>query len=304
MKPSVRTCLAAFVLSMAPFAVVPYAYAQAMEDVQIQTIEVAPGVYMLVGGGGNIGVSVGADGVLLVDDQYAALTEKITAAIRAISDGPIRFVLNTHWHPDHVDGNENLGAAGALIVAHENVRERMSVEQFIEALDRRVPRAPEGALPAVTFGESVTFHVNDEEIHIFHVNAHTDGDALVHFRRGNVLHMGDIHFNGMYPFIDVSSGGSIDRMIAAVEMVLAMIDDETKVIPGHGPLSDKAGLAEYRDMLVGVRDAVAEQIAMGKGRDAVIAAKPTAAFDPEWGGGWLSPDQFTAIVFSDLVRKR
>ncbi len=304
MKPSVRACLAALALSAAPLALAPSVFAQATEDLQVEVVEVASGVYMLVGRGGNIGVSLGVDGAFLVDDQYAVLSDEIIAAIRAISDSPIRFVLNTHWHRDHVDGNENLSAAGALIIAHQKVRERMSVEQYIEALDRRVPPAPERALPAVTFGESVTFHLNGEEIYVFHVNAHTDGDAIVHFRKGNVVHMGDVHFSGMYPFIDVSSGGSIDGMIGAVEMVLAMIDDQTKVIPGHGPLSDKTDLQEYRDMLVGVRDAVAEQIAMGKDRDAVIAAKPTAAFDPEWGGVWLSPDQFTAIVFSDLARKR
>ncbi|KPK82348.1 MAG: MBL fold metallo-hydrolase [Gemmatimonas sp. SM23_52] len=304
MKLSVRVCLVALALSAAALAVVPRVHAQAMEDVQIETVEVAPGVYMLVGRGGNIGVSVGVDGVFLVDDQYAPLTEKIVAAIRAISDGPIRFVLNTHWHGDHVDGNENLAAAGVLILAHDNVRTRMSEEQYMEAFDRRVPPAPEGALPVVTFSEALTFHLNGDEIHISHLeNAHTDGDVIVRFRAANVVHMGDIYFAGGYPFIDVSAGGCIDGMIAAVETVLELVDDDTRIIPGHGPLSNKAELQEYHDMLVGVRDAVAEQIATGKDRDAVIAAKPTAPFDQKWGGAFLDADRFTAIVYSDLARR-
>lgn len=283
----------------------PGARAQTAQDVQIQTLEAGPGVYMLIGQGGNIGVSAGEDGVFLVDDQFAPLTEKITAAIRAFSNAPIRFVLNTHWHQDHTGGNENLGAAGALIVAHDNVRKRMSVEQFLEAFDRRYPPSPKGALPVVTFSQAVTFHLNGDEIHAFHIaGAHTDGDAIIHFRNANVVHMGDTYFNGFYPFIDVSSGGSIDGMIKAAEMALGMIDDNTKIIPGHGALSNRAELKVYRDMLVGVRDAIAAEVAKGKGQDAVVAAKPTARFDAKWGGGFLNPEAFTRIVYSDLSRKR
>ncbi len=280
------------------------ARAQGAQDVQIQTIEVAPGVYMLMGQGGNIGVSAGADGVFVVDDQFAPLTEKITAAIRGFSDAPIRFVINTHWHGDHTGGNENLGAAGALIVAHDNVRKRMSVEQFLEAFDRRVPPSPEGALPVVTFSEAVTFHLNDDEIHAFHIEqAHTDGDAIIHFKAANVIHMGDTYFNGLYPFIDVSSGGSIAGMIKAADTALGIIDDNSKIIPGHGALSNRSELKAYRDMLAGVRDAVAAEIAKGRAVEAVVAAKPTARFDAKWGGGFLNPEAFTRIVFSDLSRK-
>jgi glyoxylase-like metal-dependent hydrolase (beta-lactamase superfamily II) len=282
----------------------PPIHAQDFDDVQIETVQVGPGVYMLTGSGGNLAVSVGQDGVFLVDDQYAPLTEKILAAIRSISDVPVRFVINTHWHGDHVGGNENIGQAGALILAHDNVRKRMSVEQFMEAFDRTVPAAPEAALPVVTFSEAVTFHINGGELHAFHVDsAHTDGDAMIHFRDVNVIHMGDVYFNGLYPFVDFSAGGSIDGIIAATKKVLEIVDDDTRIIPGHGPLSNKVELEAYLDMLVGVRDAIRERIAMGLDRDAVIAAEPTARWDEAWGAGWLTPEQFVGIVYSDLSRK-
>ncbi len=300
-----RTALGAILVTLTVPAVASPGRAQDLADVQIQTLDVAPGVYMLVGAGGNIGVSAGRDGVFLIDDQYAPLTEKILAAVRTVSEAPVRFVLNTHWHNDHTGGNENLGEAGALIVAHDNVRARMSVEQFLEAFDRRYPPAPESALPVVTFSEAVTFHLNGDEIHAFHVvDAHTDGDAIIHFRKANAVHMGDAYFNGLYPFIDVGSGGSIDGTIAAVDAVLALIDDETRVIPGHGPLSNKAELVAYRDMLAGVRERIAAEIAQGKTVDAVIAAQPTAAYDASWGKGFLNPENFTRIVYADLTRNK
>jgi cyclase len=275
------------------------------ENVQVEAVRVAGGVHVLTGAGGNIGVSAGADGVFLVDDQYAPLTPKILAAVKTIRDEPIRFVLNTHWHGDHTGGNENMGKAGALIVAHENVRKRMSVEQFLEAFNVREPPSPAGALPVVTFTDAVTFHLNGDEIHAFHVPpAHTDGDAIVHFRRANVVHMGDLFFNGMYPFIDVSTGGSIDGMISAAERVLKMIGADTKVIPGHGPIANRSDLTAYRDMLVGVRAAVMRHVSAGWTLERVVAAKPTAPFDATWGKGFLQPDKFVEIVYTDLVRQR
>ena len=277
--------------------------AQNLDTVQVQTVPVAPGLYMLRGAGGNIGLSVGTDGPFLVDDQYAPLTEKIQRAVRALTPQPIRFVLNTHWHGDHTGGNENLGKAGALIVAHENVRERMSVEQFLELFQRTVPASPPAALPVITFTDAVTFHWNGEEIHAFHVeHAHTDGDAIIHFRKANAVHMGDVYFNGFYPFIDVSSEGSVNGMIAAAERVLAMIGADTKVIPGHGPLSNAQELRAYRDMLAAVRDRVKRLIAEGKTREQVTAARPTAEFDTEWGDGFMPPDRFVDILYTDLSR--
>lgn len=273
----------------------------AQEAVEIESIDLAPGIHMLIGRGGNIGVSSGPDGVFLIDDQYAPLTERIVGAIREFSDGPIRFVLNTHWHGDHTGGNENLGKAGALIVAHDNVRERMSVEQFMEAFDRRVPASPQDALPVVTFGETVTFHLNGDEIHVFHVpHAHTDGDVIVHFRNANVVHMGDTYFAGRYPFIDIGSGGSIDGVIAAADVALELMDDETKVIPGHGALSTKADLRRYRDVLATVRDRVAEAMAAGRSLDDIKGAGLTSEWDATWGGGFINPERFIESVHASL----
>lgn len=278
---------------------------QDFESVEIGSVPVADGLFMLTGRGGNIGVSVGPDGVLLIDDQYAPLTGRIRAAVAALSPEPIRFVLNTHWHGDHTGGNENLGEAGALIVAHENVRARMATEQVMTLRGQTVPASPEAALPVVTFDDALTFHWNGGEIHAFHVDpAHTDGDAIVHFRSVNALHMGDTFFNGFYPFVDVDSGGSIDGMIAAVEHALTLADDATRIIPGHGPLSDRAGLVAYRDMLRAVRAAVQKEIDAGKSLDEVVAAAPTAAFDEKWGGGFLDAATFTRLLYADLSRER
>ncbi len=290
-------------LTLAFVALVPCAFAQQnFDNVQIEVIEVAEGVYMLRGSGGNLGLSVGDDGAFLIDDQFAPLTEKILAAVATVSDKPVRFVVNTHWHGDHTGGNENMGAAGAVLVAHENVRARMSVEQFMKAFDRTVPASPPGALPVITFTDAITFHWNGDDLHVFHVDpAHTDGDAIIHFKGANAVHMGDTYFSGMYPFIDVGSGGSIDGMIAAADKVLAMIDDATKIIPGHGSLSNKAELHAYRDMLATARDRIHALISEGKSQEEVVAAKPTSDLDAEWGGGFMQPDVWVGIVYASMA---
>jgi glyoxylase-like metal-dependent hydrolase (beta-lactamase superfamily II) len=278
--------------------------AQDFSEVQIKSEKVGEGLYMLVGRGGNIAVSVGDDSTFMVDDQYAPLTEKINAAVAELSDTPVQFVINTHWHGDHVGGNEKLGEAGAVIVAHENVRKRLSTEQFMELFKRTVPPLPQKALPVITFSRDVKFHLNGEEIAIFHVErAHTDGDAVVHFKRANVVHMGDVFFNGMYPFIDLSAGGSINGIIAALDQVLPLTDDNSKIIPGHGPLTDRAGMIAYRKMLAGIRERIAPQVDAGKSLEEVVASKPTGAFDEKWGQGFIKPDVFAELIYTSLKGK-
>ncbi len=298
--------LAIAIVLGAPMPLPALAQDDDFSSVEIKTTRIDDGLYMMIGSGGNLAVSIGDDGAFLVDDQFAPLTEKIQVAISKITDKPVRFVFNTHWHYDHVGGNEHFAETGSMIVSHENVRKRLSVEQFLEAFDQkeRVPASPKGALPIITFTDAVTFHWNGEEIHIFHVeNAHTDGDAIVYFKNSNALHMGDVYFNGMYPYIDVSTNGSIDGVIDAVDTVLAMGDKRTQIVPGHGPLSNMKELKTYRDMLSGARDAVAILVAEGKTKEEVLAAKPTQPWDAKWGGGFMKPDEFTDIIYTNLSDK-
>lgn len=278
-------------------------HAQDFSKVEIKTEPLRGGVSVLFGAGGNIAVLVAPDGVLLVDDQFAPLTPKIKAAVKELSDQPVRLVLNTHWHGDHVGGNENLARAGAVIVAQANVRKRMTEGQVSKFFARTTPPAAPGALPVVTFDRSQTLHLGGETIHAIHVeHAHTDGDVLVRFEKANVVHMGDTFFNGFYPIVDLESGGSIEGVIAAVDQALPWMNDDTRVIPGHGPVSDKKGLSEYRAMLDGIRTAVRAQVQQGKTLTQAKAAKPTAPWDAKWGGGMLKPDRFTELVFTDLSR--
>ncbi len=282
----------------------PLAGQQSLDTVRIRTVPVAGGVYMLMGAGGNIGVSAGASGVVLIDDQFAPLSDKIKAAVAAINSGPIRFLLNTHWHGDHTGGNANFAKDGVVIVAHENVRHRMSVEQFVATLNRTVPPSPEAALPIVTFTDAVNFYLNGDSISAFHVApAHTDGDVVIYFRRANVVHMGDTYWNGRYPLIDLSSGGSVDGMVAAMDRVLGMTDENTKYIPGHGELSGRAAVTAFRDMLATVRDRVRKLVRQGKTLAQVKAAKPSAEFDAAWGGGYINPDRFVEALYDDLSKR-
>lgn len=272
--------------------------AQNFDSVQVRAQHVAGGVHMLAGAGGNVGLVVGDDAVFVVDDQYAPLTPKILAAIRSITAQPVRFVLNTHWHFDHTGGNENMGKAGALLVAHDNVRRRMSSDQFIEALNRREPAAARGALPVVTFTDAVSFHLNGDSVVATHVPpAHTDGDAIVHFTKANVVHMGDLFVSAGFPFVDRSSGGSIDGIIGAAAKVLGITNTATKIIPGHGPLADRTRLQAYHDMLVTMRDRMRREIAARRTIEQVLASTITAEYDKEWPGG---RERFLRILHQEL----
>lgn len=274
------------------------------DTVDITTFDLGNGIYMLEGFGGNIGVSVGEDGVFLVDDQYAPLTQKVIAAIRELSDQPIRFVINTHWHDDHTGGNENLGKLGTLIIAHDNARAVLALARMDEALNRKVAPPPE-SLPVITFDSTVTFYLNGETIHVFHIDsAHTDGDAVVHFREADVIHTGDAYFNGFYPFIDVEHGGSIDGMIAFYDRLIALSGPDTRIIPGHGPVANRSNVRKYQAMLKTVRQRVAKAIAQGQSLDDLIAAKPLADLDPEWGDNLIKAPMLLSMVHADLSRAR
>lgn len=276
--------------------------AQAQQDfskVEIKTTKLTDTLYMLVGEGGNIGVSAGADGVYLIDDQYAPLTDKITAAVKAISDKPIKYVINTHWHGDHVGGNENLGKQGAVILAHEAVRTRMAKGQEIALFKMVVP--PAVALPVITYSHSATLHLNGEAAKLMHVDpAHTDGDTFVHWPAANIIHTGDFFVSGRFPFIDLESGGSLAGTIKAAETILALCNDATRIIPGHGPLSGKAELAAYRDMLIDAQKRAAAAKAAGKTVEQWVAEKPFADLDATLGQDFIKTDVFTAMIYNAL----
>jgi glyoxylase-like metal-dependent hydrolase (beta-lactamase superfamily II) len=291
---------------LALLLVSPVALAQAPPDwakVEIKTHKLAEGVYMLEGMGGNIGVFVGEDGVLVIDDQFAPLSPKIRAAIAKLSKKPIRFVLNTHWHGDHVGGNEPLAKAGAVIVAHENVRKRMSAGQFLEVMKREVPPAPAKALPIVTFTQDVTFYFNGDEIRVMHPDpAHTDGDSVVLFKKANVIHTGDCYMTMSYPYVDAGSGGSFPGFIAVADKLIALADANTKIIPGHGGVSNRAELTAWRDMLVTIRDRVQKLVAQKKTLAEVVAAKPSAEWDQKWGVVFITPEQVAEFAYRSLTK--
>ena len=273
---------------------------QNWDAVEVTAVEVTDGIYMLMGAGGNIGLSVGSDGAFVIDDQFEPLHDKIVAAVREAGGGDVRFVVNTHWHGDHTGGNGPMGEAGAMIVAHENVRRRMDPGTFTDVVGS-TGQAPPVALPVVTFTDSVSFWWNGETIQATHVpSAHTDGDSVVWFRNANVVHMGDNFFNGTLPFIDVDSGGNINGMIAAAEHVLANADDMTKIIPGHGPLSGAAQLREFHEMLVTIRDRIQTHVDNGDSLEDTVAANPIAEF-ADMASGWMPVERFIGLVYRSLA---
>lgn len=275
------------------------------KDVEIKTQKAGNGVYMLTGHGGNLGVSAGPDGVFLIDDQFAPLTEKITAAIATLSDKPIQFVLNTHWHPDHTGGNENHGNSGSVIMAHDNVRKRLSVDNFIEMFQMDAPAMGKAGLPVITFSDALTLHLNNDEILVTHVeNAHTDGDAVIFFKQANVIHTGDTYFAGMYPFIDSNSGGSVEGALKAIQEMLAMADENTVIIPGHGPMSNKSGLTAYSDMLQTISDRIRTLVNKQASLEQVQASRPTQDYDKIYGDGFIKNEAFVEMLYQDMTRSQ
>ena len=272
---------------------------QAQQEVTIQTTDLGSGVYMLQGQGGNIGVFAGEDGVFMIDDQFAPLSEKIKSAIADISEEPIKFLINTHWHFDHTGGNENFANSGSIIVAHENVHKRMSTDQLMQAFNREVKASPKLALPVVTFNQQVGFHLNNDYINVMHVaNAHTDGDAIIYFEQANVIHMGDTFFNGTYPFIDVGSGGSLKGVIAAAEKALSIVNDETDIIPGHGPLATVSDLKNYHAILSDIHLQFTALKKQGLSNEDIKAEGITLEYDEELGNGFIGPEKFIEILLS------
>lgn len=269
--------------------------------VEITAERVTDHIYVLFGSGGNIGVSVGDDGLAIVDDQFAPLTPKIRAALGELSPKPVKFVVNTHWHGDHTGGNEEFGKTGSIIVAQGNVRRRMSTDQFSQLLNQSFPAAPGAALPVITFDESVTLHWNGDDLEIIHLpRAHTDGDAIVRWVKANVVHLGDLMMQTSYPFIDIESGGSIQGLIAALARVEALTDGNTRLIPGHGKVFGRPELVAYRSMLETLRDRIAAAIEDGKSLEETIAMKPSREFDERYASAFIKPGTIVTSIYKGL----
>jgi len=292
--------VAAGALAQQPAATqTPPAPMPAPADVQIETVNLAPGIYMLVGRGGNVGLTVGVDGAAIIDDQFADMAPKIRAAVAMLSDRPVKFVINTHLHGDHTGGNDAFGQSGAVIIAQENVRKRLGTPQVNPSTNAPIEPRARAALPVVTFADSATLHFNDDDLEFTHLpNAHTETDIVVRFRKANVVHMGDT-FTGGFPFIDGNTGGTLDGYIRAHETVLPTVDDDTRIIRGHGPLGNKAELQAYHDMLVTVRDRVARLVKAGKTQEQVLEARPTKEFEEKYGGANFNAAQWLGRAYID-----
>jgi len=275
------------------FCITSFAQRGSFDDVEYAVTDLGNGIYMLEGSGGNIGLSIGEDGAFLIDDQYAPLTPKLLGAIRELTEAPVKYVLNTHWHGDHTGGNENLAKTGAVIVAHDNVRSRMA------APGQR--QSPQQALPVITFSDTHTHYLNGLQIQATHVaGAHTDGDVLVNFVGTNVIHAGDILFNGIYPFIDLDSGGSVDGYIAAMEKLAAMANADTKIIAGHGPLATRQDVEKSIAMVKEAKRRVARLVEEKKTLEEVQQMDPLADLNEKWSWSFITGERFTQILYKDI----
>jgi cyclase len=265
-------------------------------EVEIKTIHVKGSVHMLVGSGGNLGVSAGPDGLLLIDDQFAPLSEKIQAALEGLSENPLRFVLNTHWHHDHTGGNETFGKK-APIVAHANVRKRLAEGGSFRLLDMTLEPVNEAALPVVTYEQKMTFYLNGEQIDLFHMpQAHTDGDSVVIFNGSGVAHLGDLMFSGSFPFVDRDSGGSVEGLLRHVKSLLQQLPKDIKIIPGHGPLSGYEDLERYREMLVATTEIIRGHLSAGKTEEETVAEGLPEHWKT-WGNGFISEENWIRTVY-------
>jgi len=279
----------------------PFAAAGHHEEVKIAVNRVSDGIYMVTGKGGNIGLFIGEDGTFLIDDQFAPLTEKILAAIKSVGGEHPRFLINTHYHGDHTGGNEKLGKKGTLIFSHHNVRERLENGSYIAPFKMKRPPVGKEGLPVVTCSKKVKFHFNGDTVHVKHVpHAHTDGDSFIFFEKANVIHAGDFVFNGFYPFIDVHHGGSLKGMIRAVDKILRMSDEQTKIIPGHGPLADKKQVAEYRAMLATAYERLRKLKAEGKSAQEAAAAGALDDLEATWGDGIFKGPRWIEIIWAGV----
>jgi cyclase len=270
------------------------------DDVEIRTEKVADQIYVLFGAGGNIGLAIGDDAAYLIDDQYAPLSEKIMAAVREITDKPLKFLVNTHWHGDHTGGNENFGTSGTILIAHEAVRKRMGSPYERNGTVR--PASPPEALPEITFTDAMTLHLDETRtMHVMHVNdSHTDGDSYIYFPQDNVIHMGDNFANGGYPFIDLNSGGDINGFVKNLNMALFIVNEETRIIPGHGPVANREALRAYRDMVETLRSRVQHAIDAGNSLEETLKLGLSMEWDAEFGTGFIDSEGIITSIYRSL----
>ena len=285
------------------FAVSAHAQQTDYSKVEVKATKVAGNVYMLEGAGGNIGVSVGDDGLLIVDDQFAPLADKIRAALKGLADKKLRFILNTHWHGDHTGGNVAFGPE-ATIIAHDNVRKRLATEQKSTVFNSTTPPSPKEALPVITFNDSLSVHFNGEDIRAIHFpHGHTDGDSVIFFSTSNVVHLGDDFFAGRFPFVDLESGGSVEGLVKNIGELIGKIPPTAKLIPGHGPISTLDDLKSYHRMLQQTTEIVRQKIAAGKTLDQVKSEGLPAEWEP-WGTGFIKTDRWVETIYKSLTAKK
>jgi glyoxylase-like metal-dependent hydrolase (beta-lactamase superfamily II) len=301
-----RTARAAGFAVLLLVGAVAWAQAAPAQAGRIETQRLRPGLHLLGGAGSNVVVWSGPDGVVLVDAGRAEAAGELLEAVEAVAPGArLRFVVNTHWHPDHSGANEVLADAGAVVATHENSRARMTEPQQVREYDARVPAAPRAALPVLTFAEGLTINLNGGRLVLLPMpQAHTDGDAVAWWPEANLVHLGDLYHAGGYPFLDAGHGGSLAGLVAALEAVLSRANSATIVVPGHGPVGTRADLVAYRNMLVAVGSRVRELAEQGLSVEEILATRPTAAWDERYAAGGVRPERFVRLLFEDLAARR